>query len=61
MGAEEMLRRAMADADSLVAQAQAAGRQCCDAENWVYAPPVAKANALLAEAGGTGVRSFRCR
>jgi predicted dehydrogenase len=56
MDPQEMLRHAMADADSLVAQAQAADRWCCYAENWVYAPPVAKANALLAEAGGTILR-----
>lgn len=54
--AERMLHDALADADALVAAADAAGRWCCYAENWVYAPPVAKADALLAEAGGTILR-----
>jgi len=52
----EMLDRAVADADELVAAAEEAGRWCCYAENWVYAPPIAKARALVAQAGGTVLR-----
>lgn len=52
----EMLEEAVAAADALVAAAGAAGRRCFYAENWVYAPPVAKARSLLTEAGGTVLR-----
>jgi predicted dehydrogenase len=52
----EMLERAVADAESIVAAASDAGRLCCYAENWVYAPPVAKAEQLLGEADGTILR-----
>jgi predicted dehydrogenase len=51
-----MLDDAVARADELVAAADAAQRACCYAENWVYAPPVRKAAALLAHAGGTILR-----
>ena len=51
-----MLDAAVPAADELVARANAAGRSVCYAENWVYAPPIVKANALLAEAGGAILR-----
>lgn len=52
----DMLQRALAEADSVVAAADAAQRLCCYAENWVYAPPMRKAAALLEAAGGTILR-----
>jgi predicted dehydrogenase len=54
--ARSMLARAVGQADEVVAAAAAAGRWCCYAENWVYAPPVAKAAALLDAAGGAILR-----
>jgi predicted dehydrogenase len=54
--ARAMLDRAVAGADAIVAAASAARRWCCYAENWVYAPPVAKAVALLETAGGAILR-----
>lgn len=51
-----MLDTAAAAADELVARAEDQGRYVCYAENWVYAPPLVKANALLAEAGGAILR-----
>jgi predicted dehydrogenase len=56
LAARAMLDRAVAGADAVVAAARAAGRWCCYAENWVYAPPVAKAAALLDAAGGAILR-----
>ncbi len=56
LAARAMLDRAVADADAVVAAARAARRWCCYAENWVYAPPVAKAAALLDVAGGAILR-----
>ena len=40
---EEMLRRAVASADEVLAAVRAAGVRLCYAENWVYAPPIQKA------------------
>jgi predicted dehydrogenase len=56
LSADAMWRDAIDTADSVVAAARTAGRFCCYAENWVYAPPTAKAAALLADAGGTILR-----
>lgn len=52
----EMLRRAMASADRVLAACRDAGVRLCYAENWVYAPPVQKARRLLAAAGGPILR-----
>ncbi len=54
--AAAMLPRALEQADAIVAAARRAERYACYAENWVYAPPVAKARALLRVAGGTILR-----
>ena len=51
-----MLDTAAAAADALVALAAERERFVCYAENWIYAPPLVKANALLAEAGGAILR-----
>jgi predicted dehydrogenase len=51
-----MLEHALSEADAVVAAAAAAGRMCGYAENWIYAPPIVKAGALLAEAGGAILR-----
>jgi predicted dehydrogenase len=56
MRADAMFEQAVADADRIVLAADAAHRWCCYAENWVYAPPVTKAAALLAAAGGPVLR-----
>jgi predicted dehydrogenase len=56
MNARAMLDHAVAQADEMVAAAADAGRWCCYAENWVYAPPFVKACALVEEAGGTVLR-----
>jgi predicted dehydrogenase len=56
MSARAMLDHAVAEADRVVLAAEAAHRWCCYAENWVYAPPVTKAAALLAAAGGSVLR-----
>jgi predicted dehydrogenase len=56
VGARAMLDRAVVQADAVVAAAHAARRWCCYAENWVYAPPFAKAMALLDTAGGAILR-----
>ena len=53
---EEMLRRALATADEVLAAARAAGVRLCYAENWVYAPPIQKARRLLAASGGPILR-----
>jgi predicted dehydrogenase len=50
-GARAMAAEALASADAVVAAATDASRFCCYAENWVYAPPVAKGAQLLADAG----------
>ena len=51
-----MLADAVSAADELVQLAAARDRLLCYAENWVYAPPIAKAQRLLATAGGTILR-----
>lgn len=56
LDARTMLDQAVASADEIVAAAEAAGRLCCYAENWVHAPPFTKAKALLETAGGTILR-----
>jgi len=56
VGAPEMMARAVAQADEVVAAAAAAQRWCCYAENWLYAPPVTKVAALLDAAGGAILR-----
>src|SRR5262245_11473785 len=52
----EMLGRALASADTVIAACRAARARLCYAENWVYAPPVQKARRLLAAAGGPVLR-----
>jgi predicted dehydrogenase len=49
----EMLAQALANADAMVQAADRAGVKLMYAENWVYAPSIAKADRLLAAAGGT--------
>ena len=53
---EEMLRRAVASADEVLAAVRAAGVRLCYAENWVYAPPLQKARRLLTASGGPILR-----
>ena len=53
---EEMLRRAVASADEVLAAVRAAGVRFCYAENWVYAPPIQKARRLLTASGGPILR-----
>ena len=52
----EMLRRALASADAVLAACREAEVRLCYAENWVYAPPVQKARRLLTAAGGPILR-----
>jgi predicted dehydrogenase len=47
-----MLARAMAQADAILDACRAAGVTLCYAENFVYAPPVAKLRRLLDASGG---------
>jgi predicted dehydrogenase len=54
--AEAMQREALRSADAMLAASEAAQRQLCYAENWLYAPPFVKAERLLAAAGGTVLR-----
>jgi predicted dehydrogenase len=56
LDARAMLEHAVSQADAIVQAADDAGRVCGYAENWVYAPPVAKAASLLASAGGAILR-----
>jgi predicted dehydrogenase len=51
-----MLADAVRAADELVQLAATGERLLCYAENWVYAPPIAKAERILATAGGTILR-----
>lgn len=48
-----MFEKALASADAMVAAAAESGVKLMYAENWVYAPPVQKARALLEASGGT--------
>ena len=52
----EMLRAALASADSVIDACRAAGVRLCYAENWIYAPPIQKARRLLAAGGGPILR-----
>jgi predicted dehydrogenase len=56
LDARAMLDEAVSRADAIVQAADDAGRVCGYAENWVYAPPVAKAVSLLSAAGGAILR-----
>jgi predicted dehydrogenase len=49
---EVMLREALASCDRILSAASAAGKQLCYAENWVYAPAIAKEREILAKSGG---------
>jgi predicted dehydrogenase len=48
-----MLAVAVDNADAMVRAAERAGVLLMYAENWVYAPPIAKADRLIAASGGT--------
>jgi predicted dehydrogenase len=48
----EMLRVALANADAMVAAVERAQVHLMYAENWVYAPPIVKANRLASASGG---------
>jgi predicted dehydrogenase len=48
----EMLRTATANATAMVDAAQRAGVRLMYAENWIYAPSIAKANRLAGASGG---------
>ena len=52
----EMLRRALASGDEIIAACREAGVRLCYAENWVYAPPIERARRLLTAAGGPILR-----
>ena len=52
MSRAEMLRVAVENADAMVAACEQARVQLMYAENWVYAPPIAKADRLAAASGG---------
>jgi len=52
----EMLRRVLAASDEVIAACRRTNVRLCYAENWVYAPPIAKARRLLAAAGGPILR-----
>ena len=49
---EIMLREAMASCDRILAAAQESGKKICYAENWVYAPALAKEREILTKSGG---------
>ena len=53
---KEMLRRALADSDEIIAACREAGVRLCHAEHWVYAPPIQRARHLLTAAGGPILR-----
>jgi predicted dehydrogenase len=55
---EAMLAGALASADAAIEAAERAGVVLCYAEDYVYAPPVAKLRALL-EAGGGAILELR--
>jgi len=52
----EMLRRALASGDEILAACREAGVRLCYAEHWVYAPPIQRARRLLTAAGGPILR-----
>ena len=49
---EIMLREAMASCDRILNAARESGKKICYAENWVYAPAVAKEREILTKSGG---------
>jgi predicted dehydrogenase len=49
---EIMLREAMASCDRILGAARAAGKRIGYAENWVYAPAIAKEREILIKSGG---------
>lgn len=49
---EVMLREAMASCDRILAAARESCTKVCYAENWVYAPAIAKEREILAKSGG---------
>jgi predicted dehydrogenase len=49
---ETMLREAMASCDRILRAARESGKKICYAENWVYAPAVAKEREILTKSGG---------
>jgi predicted dehydrogenase len=55
---ERMLAEALASADAIIAAASGAGVTLCYAEDYVYAPPVAKLRSLVEAAGG-GILELR--
>jgi predicted dehydrogenase len=56
MSAADMQREALRSADAMLAAADDAARLLGYAENWLYAPPVVRAERLLEVAGGTILR-----
>ena len=55
----EMLRAALENADAMVAAAERARVHLMYAENWVYAPPITKADRLIAASDGRDSRNAR--
>jgi predicted dehydrogenase len=51
-----MLEGALANADAMLEAVQQAGVKLCYAENWCYAPPIRKADRLLAASKGVVLR-----
>ncbi|MGH9455463.1 MAG: Gfo/Idh/MocA family protein, partial [Terriglobia bacterium] len=49
---ETMLREALASCDRILTAAKESGRQIAYAENWVYAPAIAKEREILVKSGG---------
>jgi len=49
---ETMLREALASCDRILAAAKESGKQIAYAENWVYAPAIAKEREILVKSGG---------
>ncbi|HEV2492264.1 MAG TPA: Gfo/Idh/MocA family oxidoreductase [Terriglobia bacterium] len=48
---EIMRREALASCDRILAAARASGKRVCYAENWVYAPAIAKEREILTKSG----------
>ena len=49
---ETMLGEALASCDRILAAARESGKRVCYAENWVYAPAVAKEREIISKTGG---------
>ncbi|MGH9432691.1 MAG: Gfo/Idh/MocA family protein [Terriglobia bacterium] len=49
---ETMLREALASCDRILTAAKESGKQIAYAENWVYAPAIAKEREILVKSGG---------